>query len=192
MREIYSLGFYDDEETALQYIEMAEGFDGRELVEVLTQHLPAGASVLELGMGPGVDLNLLKTHYEATGSDYSQFFLDRYRGTCPDSDLIQLDAMELDTKRMFDCIYTNKVLHHLTDEQLTRSFRRQKQILSDEGLIMHSFWRGTGCDEHHGLKFVYQTEDTIRSIVGEFFNVLDVVVYKEMEDDDSLYVVATA
>ena len=191
MREGYNLGFYDDEKTALQYIEMAEGYDGRELVDVLTRHLPVGASVLELGMGPGVDLNFLKNHYKTTGSDYSQFFLDRYRGTYPDSDLIQLDAVKLDTKRTFDCIYSNKVLHHLANEQLTKSFRRQKQILSKEGLIMHSFWRGTGCDEHHGLRFVYQTEDSIRAIVGEFFNVLDIVVYKEMEDDDSLYVVAT-
>lgn len=185
------MSFYDDEKTALQYIEMAEGFDGQELIDVLTQRLPAGARVLELGMSPGVDLNFLKKHYEATGSDYSQFFLDRYRETYPNSDLIQLDAVELDTERIFDCIYSNKVLHHLTDDQLTRSLRRQKRILSDEGLIMHSFWRGVGDDEHHGLKFVYQTEDTIRSIVGEFFNVLDIVVYKEMENDDSLYVVAT-
>ena len=185
------MGFYDDEETALQYIAMADGYDGRELVEVLKLHLPVGASLLEIGMGPGVDLNLLKTHFEATGSDHSQFFLDRYRGSNPDSDLIQLDAVELDTERVFDCVYSNKVLHHLTDEELTKSLRRQKQILSDKGLIMHSFWRGTGVDEHHGLKFVYQTEDTLRSIVGGVFNVVDIVVYKEMEDDDSLYVLAT-
>ena len=191
MGENFSLGYYDDEKTALQYIEMAEGFDGRELVDVLTGHLPVGASVLELGMGPGVDLNLLKNHYQVTGSDYSQFFLDRYRGVYPESDLIQLDAVELDTMRKFDCIYSNKVLHHLTNEQLIKSFRRQKQILSNEGLILHSFWHGTGCDEHHGLKFVYQTEDSIRAIVGEYFIVLDIVVYKEMKDDDSLYVVAT-
>ena len=186
------MGFYDDEKTALQYLEMAEGFDGQALVDVLTQFLPGGASILELGMGPGVDLDILKTHYVATGSDSSKFFLDRYRGTHPDADLIQLDAVEFDTERTFDGIYSNKVLHHLTDEQLRKSFRRQLQVLSNNGLIMHSFWRGSGCEEHHGLKFVYQTEDTLRSIVGEFFNVLDIVVYKEMEDDDSLYVVATA
>jgi cyclopropane fatty-acyl-phospholipid synthase-like methyltransferase len=185
------MGFYDDEKTALQYIAMADGYDGRELVEVLKLHLPVGASVLELGMGPGVDLNILKTHFEATGSDYSQFFLDRYRDSCPDSDLIQLDAVELDTQRVFDGVYSNKVLHHLTNEELTESLRRQRQILSDTGLIMHSFWHGTGVDEHHGLKFVYQTEDTLRSIVGEIFNVVDIVVYKEMEDDDSLYVLAS-
>ena len=56
---------------------------------------------------------------------------------------------------------------------------------------MHSFWCGTGVDEHHGLRFVYQTEDTIRTIVGEVFKVLDIVVYKEMEVGDSLFVLAT-
>ncbi len=185
------MAFYDDEKTALQYIAMAEGYDGRELVEALKLHSPLGARVLELGMGPGVDLNILKTHFKATGSDNSQFFLNRYRDSYPDSDVIQLDAVELNTERVFDCVYSNKVLHHLTDEELKKSLRRQRQILLDTGLILHSFWRGTGVDEHHGLKFVYQTEDTIRSIVGEIFNVLDIVVYKEMEDDDSLYILAT-
>lgn len=41
------MGFYDEEETALQYIAMAEGFDGGELVEVLRTHLAEGANVLE-------------------------------------------------------------------------------------------------------------------------------------------------
>jgi len=185
------MGYYDDEKTALQYIAMADGFDGRELIDVLKSQLPGGASVLEIGMGPGVDLDILRTHFEATGSDFSRFFLDRYRASNPGSDLIRLDAVELDTDRVFDCIYSNKVLHHLTNEELKRSLRRQKQILSDTGLIMHSFWRGTGVDEHHGLRFVYQTEETLCAIVGEIFNVLDVVSYKEMDDDDSLYVLAT-
>ena len=57
--------------------------------------------------------------------------------------------------------------------------------------IKHSFWYGTGVEEHHGLRFVYQTEETLRSIVGAVFNVLDVVSYIEMEDDDSLYVLAS-
>jgi len=56
---------------------------------------------------------------------------------------------------------------------------------------MHSFWRGAGIEEHHGLKFVYQSEDSIRSIVSDLFTVIDIVVYKEMDDDDSLYVLAT-
>ena len=185
------MGFYDDEKTARQYITMAEGFDGRELIEILRRHLPQGASILEIGMGPGVDLKILKKHFQVTGSDNSEFFLDRYRDSDPDADLIHLDAVGLDTERTFDCIYSNKVLHHLTDEELTKSLCRQKAILSSTGLIMHTFWRGTGVEEHHGLRFVNQTEDSLRSIVNNVFNVVDIVVYKEMDDDDSLFVLAT-
>ena len=122
------MGFYDDEETALQYIAMADGFDGRELVEVLREHLRDGASVLEIGMGPGVDLQLLSEHFLATGSDNSQFFVDRFRKLHPDLDLLLLDAVKLDTERTFDCIYSNKVLHHLTSEQLAQSLGRQKKF----------------------------------------------------------------
>ena len=185
------MGFYDDEKTANQYIAMAEGYDGRELIDILRAHLPDGASVLELGMGPGVDLSILRNHFRATGSDSSQFFIDRYCDAHPDSDLVRLDAVGLETDRVFDCIYSNKVLHHLTIEQLRKSLLRQREILSGNGLVMHSFWRGDGVEEHHGLKFIYQTEDSIRAIFGKSFDSVNVVPYTEMEDGDSLYVLAT-
>lgn len=54
---------------------MAKGYNGRELIAVLNKYLPAGAMVLELGMGPGKDLNLLAQRYTVTGSDTSREFL---------------------------------------------------------------------------------------------------------------------
>ena len=75
--------YYDDEKNARDYIEMAEGYDGRELIEVLKGYLPDGASLLELGMGPGVDLELLSKSYQVTGSDNAQAFLDIYRQKKP-------------------------------------------------------------------------------------------------------------
>ena len=185
------MSFYDDKETVQQYIKMAEGYDGRELVAFLRKHLQEGASILELGMGPGIDLKMLGNYFLATGSDNSKYFIDRYRDIDSKADLIHLDAINLQTERHFDCIYSNKVLHHLTEAELTASLCRQKEVLSSPGLIMHSFWVGDGVDEHHGLRFVYQTEESIRSIVSKYFSVVDVVVYKEMEEGDSLYVLAT-
>lgn len=185
------MGFYDDEKTVRDYIAMAEGFDGRELIEYLRRHVPPDSSVLEIGMGPGVDLDILGNYYRATGSDNSQLFLDRYRAHNADADLLLLDAVSLDTQRIFDCIYSNKVLHHLTEEELLKSLHRQKEILAEGGMIMHSFWRGSGMDEHHGLKFVYQTEDSLRAIFGKVFYVADIVVYKEMEENDSLFILAS-
>ncbi len=68
------MGFYDTEGGVKEYVEMAEGYDGAELVEVLKKHLPEGSTVLELGMGPGKDLALISRSYTVTGSDSSAAF----------------------------------------------------------------------------------------------------------------------
>jgi len=69
------MSFYDDEETARQYIDMAAGYDGRSLIEALQKQLPENSRVLELGMGPGVDLQMLGQTFEVTGSDNLRYFL---------------------------------------------------------------------------------------------------------------------
>jgi len=185
------MGFYDDEKTARQYIEMAEGYDGAELIQALHAHVPKGATILELGMGPGTDLNILNQSYTVTGSDTSQFFLDEYATKHPKADIIHLDAQHLDTDRVWDCVYSNKVLHHLDDAELENSLARQCKILAENGCIMHSFWRGSGVDEHQGLRFHNRTEDDIRNVVEKEFNILELATYNEMEPDDSIYVIAS-
>ena len=66
------MSYYHDQENAEGYVKMAEGYDGHELIERLKLHLPAGSTVLELGMGPGSDLEILAEDYTVTGSDYSR------------------------------------------------------------------------------------------------------------------------
>ena len=44
------MSFYDSKEGVCKYIEMAEGYDGRELVDVLRKYVDVGASVLEIGI----------------------------------------------------------------------------------------------------------------------------------------------
>lgn len=183
------MGYYDEEKNIKSYIEMAEGYDGRVLVDALREHLPDGAHVLELGMGPGKDLDILNKYYEVTGSDKSQAFLDLYRKRNKDVKLLKLDAHTIRTKRHFDCIYSNKVLHHLTTRQLARSFEHQYDILHEDGLVLHSFWYGEGEEKHHGLRFNYYTESDIIGIVSEVFEVVDMGRYKELTKDDSFYVI---
>jgi cyclopropane fatty-acyl-phospholipid synthase-like methyltransferase len=162
------------------------------MVGVLKRHLPAGSSVLELGMGPGRDLDLLRVAFEATGSDRSTAFLDLYRRTHPDADLLQLDAVVLDTDRRFDALYSNKVLHHLPRGQMIQSLARQREILHDGGLAMHSFWQGEDDgEEHEGLLFTRFTEAQLEgAFEGAGFEVVEMKGYSEMNDDDSIYVVA--
>ena len=132
------MGYYDTEEGVDEYVKMAEGYDGRALVEVLKKYLTRNATVLELGMGPGKDLDILSESFQVTGSDSSQVFLERYRERNAGADLVLLDAVTMDIDRQFDAIYSNKVLHHLTREELKASLRRQAKALTGQGILLHS------------------------------------------------------
>lgn len=101
-------GYFDDAKNVEAYIKMAEGYDGRELIEILKTHLDSGAKVLELGMGPGKDYTLLGEHYQATGSDNSAIFVERYRQQDAQADVVVLDAVTMAIERKFDGIYGDK------------------------------------------------------------------------------------
>ncbi len=53
------MSYFDDEQNVEAYVKMAEGYNGRNLINILKKHLPPNATVLELGMGPGVDYEIL-------------------------------------------------------------------------------------------------------------------------------------
>jgi len=120
------MGHYDTEEGVQEYIKHSEKWDGKQLIKILLQYLPELSTLLELGMGPGRDFDVLNKAYKVTGSDKSQVFLDRYREKNKDVELLKLDAVTIATDRKFDCIYSNKVLQHLTKEELKKSLKRQK------------------------------------------------------------------
>jgi len=182
------MGFFDQEKNVENYIEMALGYDGCELIEILKKYLPSGSRVLELGMGPAVDLNILNKTYQTTGSDSSKIFVNRYRAKNPSADLLELDAVTLETDRVFDCIYSNKVLHHLKRDDMILSLKRQKNLIEDDGLLFHSFWHGDKEEEMHGLRFVYYTMDQLEALFQADYQILDINQYREMEEGDSVYV----
>ncbi len=184
-----SMGFFDTKQGVNEYIKLAEGYDGTELIKILQEVLPEKSTVLELGMGPGKDLDILSKFFKVTGSDSSQIFLDRYKQENPNVDLLKLDAVTISTSRTFDCIYSNKVLHHLTRKELKESFQRQKEVLNSDGIAFHSFWKGDKDENYDGLLFTKYQIDGLRAIIGDVFDILNINEYTEMEKDDSIYVV---
>jgi cyclopropane fatty-acyl-phospholipid synthase-like methyltransferase len=184
------VGYYDSKENVNEYISLAEGYDGRELIRRLREFLSPGSTVLELGMGPGKDLDILAETYTVTGSDASEVFLELYREDHPDADVLKLGAVTIEVNRSFDCIYSNKVLYHLSTAELQTSLRRQHTILNDHGIIMHTFWRGSGTERQEDLLFTYYTEDDIQRIIGESYETLVLEPYSEMDADDSLLLIA--
>ena len=183
------MGFFDTEEGVHEYLEMAKGHDGRELIEKLSEYLPADSTILELGMGPGTDLEILSKRYEVTGSDNSNLFIETYRRVNPEADLMLLDAVTLETDRRFDCLFSNKVLHHLQRADLESSIPRQAELLEDGGLLAHAFWYGSKIEEHGGLHFQYYEESDLEEMFGEYFDVVLMEHYEELDPGDSIFIV---
>ncbi|MDH3203569.1 MAG: class I SAM-dependent methyltransferase [Nitrosopumilus sp.] len=184
------MGFYDNINGVNQYIQMAKGYDGGKLIEILRRYLPDKSTVLEIGMGPGVDLDILQKYYTVTGSDNSSLFLERYKKNKDHVDLMLLDAITLQTdNRKFDCVYSNKVLHHLTRDNLKKSLSRQKEVLNSDGILFHSFWKGSKTENFEGLLFQYYETKELENMVKEDYEVLELKTYTEMEKDDSIHIV---
>jgi len=181
--------YYDSEENVEKYIQMASGYDGKSLIAALRAYLPRGATVLELGMGPGKDLLLLKDRYHATGSDSSNIFLDRFKQLHPDIDVRLLDAVTMDIDERFNGIYSNKALCHLRRDELAASFEHQARILTAGGIALHSFWYGDEESYHQGLRFVHYREATLEALIGPRYEVLEAERYTEIDTNDSLYIV---
>lgn len=165
------------------------GNDGSELIKSLNNYVAKSSSVLLIGMGSGRDFQNLTNYYNVTGSDFSKLLLSVYQKAHPSADLITLDPIELETKRHFDAIYSNKVLHQMSEEELIQSLQRQLQILNPGGYALHSFWSGNREEDHHGLKWVYYTEEAISDLIPAEFEIIELKTYKERIDHDSLYLI---
>ena len=184
------MNFYDDPENVKKYIQMCKDYDGNNIYQSLTKHLPANSTLLELGSGAGLDIEFLKKRYSVTGSDLSEEFLKICKEKHPEISFLKLNAQKLEVGEIFDCIYSNKVLHHLTQEALKESLEQQAKFLSPKGLIAHSFWLGEEDEEMNGLLFTYYNREDLLEIIAESFEVLSTLSYKEFEEDDSLFVIA--
>ncbi len=184
------LNYYEQEKNVKGYSDFKPTHDGSLLVDTLVEHLPAGSSVLEIGIGPGKDFQALSKHFKVTGSDFSRLFLKKYREKDSAADLLHLDARTLETDRRFDAIFSNKALIHLNDDELHQSFARQYEVLNDDGLILHSFWNGEGKWESNGLMLVYRNDKDLTEMLAGQFDIIALKPHAKMADNDSIYVLA--
>ena len=181
--------YYHTRESVDEYIELAKDVNGRELIDKLKRVLPSNSTILEIGTGPGTDWKILRKSFQVIGSDNSPLFVNHLRRNNPSGKFIELDAITIKTRMKFDGIYSNKVLHHLGDNELIDSIKRQNKILKTGGIICHSFWKGEGSEVFKGLYVNYQTENTLRDVFKDYFEVLSINYYNEFEDSDSLLII---
>ncbi len=185
-----SKDFYSSSEKVKNYIQAALGVNSEQLISKLRAYLPAETSLLELGSGPGTDWALLSKIYHVTGSDFSDAFLDHLKEANPHGTFLKIDASNIKTNQPFDGIFSNKVLHHLTDDQLNTSIQTQYVALQTEGIICHSFWQGEGTEDFNGMFVNYHTKSELHDKFSPQFEILLLETYQEFDPNDSLILIA--
>ncbi len=178
--------YYKTKDSVEEYIHLAKDVNGGALIEKLQHYLASGSKLLELGSGPGTDWEILSKKFDVTGSDFSQEFITHLQARHPQGTFLELNAAILETDIKFDGIYSNKVLHHLTDEELARSIQKQGDILNKGGVICHSFWKGEGSEIFKGMFVNYHNEGLLRKVFEPFFEIILLESYAEFEEGDSL------
>lgn len=182
--------YYETKESVEEYIKLAKDVNGRKLIEQLKQFLPAKSDILEIGSGPGTDWEILSELFHVLGSDNSSEFLNHLINKYPKGEFLKLDAISLKTNKKFDAIYSNKVMHHLKDDELKDSIKKQHEILNSDGIICHSFWKGEGSEIFKGLFVNYHSEKILKELFQIHFEILSIKEYKEFEADDSILIIA--
>ncbi|GJM60697.1 class I SAM-dependent methyltransferase [Persicobacter diffluens] len=182
--------FYKNEKTAQQYIQMTEGYDPSLMQALFSKWIKTTDTILELGSGPGRDLEWITTNYEVEGSDYSPFFVNLLKEKFPAMPVHQMDATALETDKSYDAIFSNKVLHHLEHDQLAESLQQQWKALKPGGKLLHTFWWGAHEEEIMELKFKYYEIEDLKILFEEQFEILEIYRYDEIEEKDSIIVVA--
>ena len=178
--------YYKTKESVDEYVKLAKNVNGKQLIKKLEQVLAPNSVLLEIGSGPGTDWKILNKSFKVIGSDNSTEFLNYLVSKIPNDEFLELDAITLQTDKKFDGIYSNKVLHHLNDNELTDSIKRQHEILNPNGIICHSFWKGEGSEVFKGLFVSYHSENALREFFEKSFEILSIDSYNEFEDADSL------
>lgn len=184
------MSYYQTKESVEEYIQLAKEVDGRNIITKLNQFAPNNATILELGTGPGSDWEILNEDYNITGSDNSEEFLEHLKSTYPTGEFLNLDAVSIQTENQYNTIYSNKVMHHLKDDDLKTSFKNQLNHLSENGIICHSYWKGEGSEVFKGLFVNYHLEEDITSLLEPQFEILLLEEYAEFEEGDSFFVIA--
>ena len=178
--------FYKDKRSVEKYIQMTRDYNGLPLIQKLKLYLPPQLKVLELGSGPGSDFEILQKDYQVIGSDYSLEFLNRLKARFPHDIFLELDATKLATELSFDGIYSNKVLHHLSNEELEFSVRRQYEMLNPGGIVCHLLWKGNGSNIFKGMFVNNHTKATLKAFFAPYFKPLELVSFSDFNKEDTL------
>ncbi|MBM4148954.1 MAG: class I SAM-dependent methyltransferase [Lentisphaerae bacterium] len=145
---------------------------------LLLKHLPAAASVLEIGSGSGRDAAfLLRQGFDVTATDASPAMVAEAKAKHPELDdrllltAVPLDPDSLLLTRRFSAVVAIAVVMHLSDEALGTTARQFRRLLTPTGLVFVSASVGragiAGQRDNTGRLFIERSPDELTGIFAE-------------------------
>jgi SAM-dependent methyltransferase len=108
-------------------------------VQALTEELPRGASVLDIGCGNGIPLTqlLVNAGFHVVGVDSSSKMLEKFRANLPHTPALYGTIQSCDLGgRVFDAAISWGMLFHLTPGEQARTFAKLADALKPGGLFL--------------------------------------------------------
>lgn len=118
----------------LTYIEETKDIDMSVQYDFFMKYVPKGSKILDAGFGSGRDIAFFKQHYDVTGIDLSQGFVD-YVKTNIHQNVHQMDILNLTFEDEFDAIWSCASQVDFNYEELLLSFENYYKALKTNGSL---------------------------------------------------------
>lgn len=145
-----------------------------------------GASILDLGCGPGRDTNFYREQsYRVVGADLSQGMLEEARRRTPGGTFVRADMRRLPFKdRSFQGIWASASFLHLPKGSAGLALNEMQRVLDDNGVLFMAVRRGEAEswrepeDAPARFYFAYYQSDELAAKVGQAgFEILSLSEY---------------
>ena len=140
-------------------------------------------NALDVGCGAGGRfINRLERYgYRVTGLDASAEMIRLARHNHPSAELVHANVAQWETEEKFDFILAWDSLFHLPFSAQEPVLKKLCQMLSDGGILIHSFGDAEGehSDQWHGQEFPYGSigiDENLRVLLGEGMSILHVEI----------------
>ncbi len=150
-RALVEQGYDQIADTYLEWAQHVRVAERQKYTDLFLENVSAGATVLELGCGPGVPTTqILAQHYAVTGVDFSAEQTRRARQHVPDSTFIQADMTTVEFESAsFDAVIAIASIIHVPRSEQPALFQNIAHWLRPDGLLIVSLGAS---DSEHGYE----------------------------------------
>ena len=165
MKKLVQEGYENAEYGAIYRIGRALDPFETKFLDLLAQHIPDGADILDLGSGLGVpyDKYLVAQGYRVTGIDFCQKHVDFARKNVPQANYICGDFSQVTFAASFDAIVSFYAIFHLPRQEHFDLFGRMYKKLKPGGVILVTLGASDsdyGQDDWCGATMAWSTYDS--------------------------------